>query len=171
MKCSARRIITIVLLLLFCTQPGCGILAFGPSPMAFFGAPMIAGSCLRGLHEGTGWLLNKDDLKFECLTVRSDEDSETGYAGDFKLNVTHKAISFTTTARDVPCDKDGIPSDEAFERLNGAIDGMKCEIRKLKPSTFGQAPQEPPAELADEIESEPEPNPDVPQARNESRGL
>lgn len=93
----------------------------------------MLGGMIRGIHNGTGWLLDKDNLKIENKVVREDEGSPSNYVGDFHISVLHKENSFATTAKDVPCDKNGIPTEDALERLNEAIDEIKSEIRMLQP--------------------------------------
>lgn len=119
------------------TLSGCG----GASPTApvavtklsadWLGIPSAVNFVIHALHDGTGWLLNKSQVQIATVgAVRADE--KEGYLTDFRIHVANGLHSFETTAKDVPCDKDGVPTEAAVTKLRQAVEDIKAKIKRLQ---------------------------------------
>ena len=64
--------------------------------------------------------------------VRPAAGAGYDHVADFRIAVTKGGSSFETTARDVPCDTDGIPTEQAVTRLREAVEDIKAKIKRLQ---------------------------------------
>jgi hypothetical protein len=87
---------------------------------------------LEYVNEGANWVLNKNQVSVVKIgDVRPG--SGTGlFVADFKIGVTNGTNSFETVAKDVPCDKDGIPTEDSVTRLREAVGEIKAKIKRLQ---------------------------------------
>ncbi|MFP6856155.1 MAG: hypothetical protein VCA73_02685 [Roseibacillus sp.] len=82
------------------------------------------------LHKGTGWVLGKNQVKIEKNgEIREVED---GYRADFNITVTNGESTFSTTATGVPCDKNGVPTEESVDKLQEAVEDIKDKVKRLQ---------------------------------------
>jgi hypothetical protein len=51
---------------------------------------------------------------------------------DFKIVVTNGTNTFDTVAKDVPCDSNGIPTEESVDALKAAVENIKAKIKRLQ---------------------------------------
>ena len=97
------------------------------------GIPSAVNSVIVFLHEGTGWLLNKSEVSVKKVgDVHESESTDNELVADFQITVEYGGESFETTAKDVPCDVDGIPTEEAVDRLRTAVEGIKAKMKRLQ---------------------------------------
>jgi hypothetical protein len=98
----------------------------------WFGIPSAVKLVIETVHEGTGWVLNKSEVSVALVgEPRPAGDSDT-FIADFRITVAHGPNSFETTAKDVPCDKDGIPTEESVTKLREAVEDIKVKIKRLQ---------------------------------------
>lgn len=135
-----RTLIAVALLSLTCLA-GCDN-GTAPTPSAkpvtsvprsnWLGLPSAVNQVVHLLHEGTGWILNKSQVDVSKVGgVRKGAKADSHLA-DFQVKVTKGDQSFETTIRDVPCDGDGIPTEEAVTKLREAVENIKAKIRRLQ---------------------------------------
>lgn len=83
------------------------------------------------IHDGTGWLLNKSEVSVKKSgEVRAIDGQES--VADFQIAVRYGGESFETTAKDVPCDKDGIPTESSIDRIRTAVEDIKAKMKRLQ---------------------------------------
>ncbi len=117
-----------------CT-PADGTGAGGGSPVAtsWLGIPSAVNYIVNTLHEGTGWLLNKSQVSIKKVgDVRPSTADDAQWQADFQINVAFGNESFETTAKDVPCDQDGIPTEASVDRLRTSVEEIKVKMKRLQ---------------------------------------
>ena len=114
-----------------CDQPIANKAVSNPSP--WMGIPSAVNQVIVSLHDGTGWLLNKSEVTVKKSgDVRLGETSENDCLADFLISVRFGGETFETTAKDVPCDKDGIPTEAAIDRLRTSVEDIKSKMKRLQ---------------------------------------
>jgi hypothetical protein len=104
-----------------------------PARTGWLGFSSTAQHIVEWLHEGTGWVLNKSQVSVvKEGEVRAVTGASHSHVADFKITVTKGNNTFETTARDVPCDKDGIPTEESVTKLREAVEVIKDKIKRLQ---------------------------------------
>ncbi len=97
----------------------------------WLGIPSAVNQVIVFLHESTGWLLNKSQVDIKKVgDVRTVDEGELVAA--FSIAVQLGDESFETIASDVPCDADGIPTDDAVDRLRAAVEDIKEKMSRLQ---------------------------------------
>ena len=82
------------------------------SPAPWLGIPSAVNQVIVFLHDGTGWLLNKSEVAVKKSgEVRTIDATSSDRVADFQITVHFGGETFETTAKDVPCDNDGIPTE------------------------------------------------------------
>ncbi len=120
---------------------GCGKAPDAPTPTPlpsavlpttpWMGIPSAINQVVVLLHESTGWLLNKSEVSIKKAgDVRTSADDQS--VADFQIAVQFGGESFETTAKDVPCDRDGIPTEAAIDRLRTAVEDIKAKMKRLQ---------------------------------------
>ena len=87
------------------------------------------------IHDGTGWLLNKSEVSVKKVgNIRPTNGNVTSesFLADYQIAVSYGGESFETTATDVPCDRDGIPTEASVERLRVAVEDIKQKMKRLQ---------------------------------------
>ncbi len=109
----------------------------------WLGIPSAVNQVIVFLHDGTGWLLNKSQVSVKKSgDVRTTSSDSTELICDFQIAVQYGGESFETTATDIPCDKDGIPTEAAVDRLRSATSGRRGyqsqdeTVSKINPVAF-----------------------------------
>ncbi len=103
------------------------------SPAPWLGIPSAVNQVIIFLHDGTGWLLNKSEVIVKKSgDVRNVEPTSNEWMADFLISVHFGGETFETTARDVPCDRDGIPTKAAVDRLRTSVEDIKTKMKKLQ---------------------------------------
>ncbi|MDX1930618.1 MAG: hypothetical protein SFV81_29105 [Pirellulaceae bacterium] len=103
------------------------------SPAPWLGIPSAVNQVIVFLHEGTGWILNKSEVTVKKFgDVRSSESTSNEKVADFLISVHFGGETFETTAKDVPCDNDGIPTEAAIDRLRSSVEDIKAKMRRLQ---------------------------------------
>lgn len=103
------------------------------NPAPWMGIPSAVNQVIVSLHDGTGWLLNKSEVTVKKSgDVRFGETSEKECLADFLISVHVGGETFETTAKDVPCDKDGIPTEAAVDRLRTSVEDIKSKMKRLQ---------------------------------------
>ncbi len=101
----------------------------------WLGIPSAVNQVIVLLHDGTGWLLNKSQVSVkkasEVRAPASDTEDEE-WTADFHITVQFGGETFETTAKDVPCDRDGIPTEAAVDRLRAAVEDIKAKMKRLQ---------------------------------------
>lgn len=122
----------------------CGIAIFGgcdqpvvnkavSNPARWMGISSAVSQVIVSLHDGTGWLLNKSEVTVKKSgDVRLGEASENECLADFLISVHVGGETFETTAKDVPCDRDGIPTEAAVDRLRTSVEDIKSKMKRLQ---------------------------------------
>ena len=104
-----------------------------PTPAPWLGIPSAVNQVIVLLHDGTGWLLNKSEVTVKKSgEVRSGESTSKECVADFLIAVHFGGETFETTARDVPCDNDGIPTEAAVDRLRTSVEDIKSKMKRLQ---------------------------------------
>ena len=98
----------------------------------WLGIPSAVNQVVVALHEGTGWLLNKSEVSVKKSGEVQTASNDGGYTASFQIAVRFGGESFETTARDVPCDSDGIPTEAAVDRLRVAVEDIKSKMKRLQ---------------------------------------
>lgn len=102
-------------------------------PAGWLGIPSAINYIVNGLHEGTGWLLNKSQVSIKKVGDVRPLDAETGVCeADFLIAVEYGNESFETTAKSVPCDQDGIPTEASVDRLKTSVEEIKAKMKRLQ---------------------------------------
>jgi len=71
---------------------------------------------LEYTHDGTGWLLGKNQINIERVgEVRQQSDGT--YMADFKISVLTSNESFLSDISNIACDEFGIPSEPSQEKI------------------------------------------------------
>lgn len=90
-----------------------------------------SGWALQQVHNGTGWLLGKNQVKIEQIgQVRLSGDDS--YVADFRITVSRTDESFTSEVKDVACDEFGIPNESSQIKFNEAVDKIKKMLDALQ---------------------------------------
>jgi hypothetical protein len=98
----------------------------------WLGIPSAVNQVIVALHDGTGWLLNKSEVSVKKSgEVYASTNSGTMVA-DYQIKVQFGGESFETTAKEVPCDKDGIPTEASIDRLRTAVEDIKAKMKRLQ---------------------------------------
>ena len=84
------------------------------------------------MHEGTGWLLNKSEVAVKKSGDVRPLAGDGEWAADYLISVRLGGETFETTAKDVPCDRDGIPSEASVERLRASVEEIKVKMKRLQ---------------------------------------
>jgi len=104
-----------------------------PTSTPWLGIPSAVNQVIVFLHDGTGWLLNKSEVTVKKSgDVRSVESTSQERVADFLISVHFGGETFETTAKDVPCDTDGIPTEAAVDRLRSAVEDIKAKMKRLQ---------------------------------------
>ena len=114
-----------------CDQPVANKAVSNPAP--WMGIPSAVNQVIVSLHDGTGWLLNKSEVTVKKSgDVRLGETEEKECLADFLISVHFSGETFETTAKDVPCDRDGIPTEAAVDRLRISVEDIKSKMKRLQ---------------------------------------
>jgi hypothetical protein len=89
---------------------------------SWLGIPSALKYVTEAIHDTTGWVLNKNHVSIVKVSDVRGEGTSADYAADFKISVTNGTESFETTAKDMPCDKNGIPVEKSVEELREAVE-------------------------------------------------
>lgn len=109
--------------------PSCDSSA-GEAVKSWVGISSATETIIELIHEGTGWALRKNQVEIERTgDVIADGD---GYKAQFEITVSNGDSTFSTTTSDVPCDKDGIPTEDSVTKLQEAVDDIKKKIKTLQ---------------------------------------
>ena len=113
------------------TSPASNSLVSSPAP--WLGIPSAVNHVIVYLHDGTGWILNKSEVAVKKAgEVRSVESNSKERVADFLISVHFGGETFETTAKEVPCDNDGIPTEAAVERLRSSVEDIKRKMKRLQ---------------------------------------
>ncbi|MEZ6102479.1 MAG: hypothetical protein R3E01_26360 [Pirellulaceae bacterium] len=99
------------------------------------GIPSAVNQVITMIHDGTGWLLNKSEVSVKKVgNIRPTNGNVTSesFLADYQIAVSYGGESFETTATDVPCDRDGIPTEASVERLRVAVEDIKQKMKRLQ---------------------------------------
>jgi hypothetical protein len=99
------------------------------TPKYWLGIPSAVETVIKVVHEGTGWILGKMNVTVVAEEVRS---AGNGFVADMKITVTNGDNTFSTTAKDVPCDARGIPTAASVDVLRGAAEDIKSKIKRIQ---------------------------------------
>ena len=103
------------------------------SPAPWLGIPSAVNQVIIALHDGTGWLLNKSEVTVKKSgDTRAVEPASNEWVADFLISVHFGGETFETTAKDVPCDSDGIPTEAAVDRLRTSVEDIKSKMKRLQ---------------------------------------
>jgi hypothetical protein len=104
-----------------------------PASAPWLGIPSAVNQVIVFLHDGTGWLLNKSEVTVKKSgEVRAVESTSKEWVADFLISVHFGGETFETTAKDVPCDNDGIPTEAAVDRLRTSVEDIKAKMKRLQ---------------------------------------
>lgn len=95
----------------------------------WLGLPTVYEIVLEVVHKGTGRLLDKNKVSVEAESIRK---STAGFVSDMTITVTDGDNTFSTTAIDIPCDQNGIPTDESVDRIREAAEEIKEKISRFQ---------------------------------------
>lgn len=104
-----------------------------PASSQWLGIPSAVNQVIVFLHDGTGWLLNKSEVTVKKSgEVQSVDATSNEWVADFMISVHFGGETFETTAKDVPCDNDGIPTEAAIDRLRASVEDIKAKMKRLQ---------------------------------------
>jgi hypothetical protein len=113
------------------SKPGGGS-SSGGGGGGWLGIPSACKSVVEWVNEGTNWVLNKNQVSIAKVgEVRPVASTDT-FIADFKIAVTNGTNSFETIAKEVSCDKDGIPTENSLTKLREAVEDIKAKIKRLQ---------------------------------------
>jgi hypothetical protein len=96
------------------------------------GIPSVTKDVIEWINASTNWVLNKNQVSVSKVSdVRPSSTADSGVA-DFKIVVTNGLNTFDTVAKDVPCDANGIPTEESVDVMRTAVEDIKSKIRRLQ---------------------------------------
>lgn len=98
----------------------------------WLGIPSAVNQVIVALHDGTGWLLNKSEVSVKKTGEVQTASDDGGFTASFQIAVRFGGESFETTAKDVPCDSDGIPTEAAVDRLRISVEDIKSKMKRLQ---------------------------------------
>jgi hypothetical protein len=104
----------------------------GPDPSGWTGIPSACKNIAEWVNEGTNWVLNKNQVSVVKVSDVRPSNETGSFVADFKIAVTNGKNSFETVAKDVPCDKDGIPTENSVTKLREAVEDIKAKIKRLQ---------------------------------------
>lgn len=111
---------------------GCGD---GGSPgggTVWLGIPSACKCVVEWVNDGTNWVLNKNQVSVAKIGEVRAVPGTGSLVANFKIAVTNGTTSFETVAQDVPCDRDGIPTEDAVTKLREAVEEIKAKIKRLQ---------------------------------------
>jgi hypothetical protein len=114
-------------------SPGTSAPSSAPAPTGWLGIPSAINYIVNALHDGTGWLLNKSQVSIKKSgDIRPSETGAGAWEADFQITVEYGNESFETTAQNIPCDQDGIPTEASIDRLRTAVEDIKTKMKRLQ---------------------------------------
>jgi hypothetical protein len=96
------------------------------------GLPSTCKLVAEWVNDGTNWVLNKNQVSVVKVGEVRSPSGTSSFVADFKIGVTNGTNSFETLATDVPCDKDGIPTEDSVTKLREAVESIKSKIKRLQ---------------------------------------
>jgi hypothetical protein len=127
MALSSKYVLPLILATLLFT--GCGGTGGGSG---WLGIPSACKCVAELLNEGTNWVLNKNQVSVVKVGDVRPSSGTASFIADFKIGVTNGTNSFETVAKNVPCDKDGIPTEDSVTKLREAVREIKAKIKRLQ---------------------------------------
>lgn len=131
-----RTAITLIVLIITGILTACSSPSLSTAPSKtgdWLGYASVVDDVVGFVHDGTGWLLNKNQVEVEKQSeIRKSANSKEGYIADYSITVSNGDNSFSTVAKDVPCDRDGIPTESSIERIRMAVEDIKAKIKRLQ---------------------------------------
>lgn len=104
----------------------------GGSASLWMGIPSVTKDVIEWINASTNWVLNKNQVSVSKVSdVRPGSDDDSTVA-DFKIVVTNGLNTFDTVAKSVPCDANGIPTEESVDAIRTAVEDIKAKIRRLQ---------------------------------------
>jgi len=100
-----------------------------PQITPWLGIPSAIATVVEVVHDATGRALGRNDVSVEAGEVHA---AGAGFVADMKLTVSDGDNRFSTTAEDVPCDQDGIPTDESVDKIRQAAEEIKAKIKRFQ---------------------------------------
>lgn len=84
------------------------------------------------LHDVTGGLVSDNHVTLhKSSEVRSVDSTSEEHNADFLVSVHFGGETFDTTAIDVQCDKNGIPTEAAVAYLREAVNEIKTKRKRF----------------------------------------
>jgi hypothetical protein len=98
----------------------------------WLGIPSVVLIVVQWVNEGTNWVLDKNQVSVSLVSDLRPGSTAGASVADFKIVVTNGTNTFDTVAKDVPCDGNGIPTDESVDTLRSAVEDIKAKIKRLQ---------------------------------------
>lgn len=80
---------------------------------------------VNSLHDLTGWLLNKDDVKVETLETVPSGDRRMAKV---RITVSRNEEAFSTVVEQIESDSQGIPTEEGTTQIRNAVEKIKKDV-------------------------------------------
>jgi hypothetical protein len=112
---------------------GCALVGCDGNVSTWAGIPSTVKYVTQCVHDATGWALNKCVVRMAKVgDVRLAQGVTDSFVADFTIEVHHGGNSFQTTAKDVPCDRYGIPTQESVTKLKESVEDIKAKFKQLQ---------------------------------------
>ena len=135
LRMNVKQLAIVVVALVFasgCEKPIATAPNVTGTTVPWMGLSSAVNQVIVFMHDGTGWLLNKSEVAVKKVgDVRPLED-DGEWTADYLISVRFGGETFETTAKDVPCDRDGIPSEASVERLRASVEEIKVKMKRLQ---------------------------------------
>ena len=88
------------------------------------------GSTVELVHDGTGWMLGKNEVAIEKV---GDFDTADGQkTATFRITVSRSDESFSSDIEGIECDELGIPTEQSQEKMDEAVTKIKSMLDRLQ---------------------------------------
>ncbi len=124
----------LVILFAACFAPGCSCNAEPEKPpppdrsaltKVLDATTGLVVSGVNSLHEFTGWLLNKSEVKVETIENKKEGDR---YLAKVKITVRRGDETFSTETVGIEYDDMGIPTAQGSQQIKDAVERIKRDV-------------------------------------------
>lgn len=84
---------------------------------------------IEKIHDGTGWMLGKAEVRFERF---GDIDETDERIANYRIYVSNGDESFETEIKAIACDEFGIPTGDSQAKIDEAVEKIKTMLAKLQ---------------------------------------
>lgn len=89
------------------------------------------GWALERVHDGSGWLLGKNQVSIEQLGPMTHHP-DGSHTATYRVTVSRSTEKFAAEISAVPCDELGVPHESAQAKFAEAVDKIKAMLDRLQ---------------------------------------